>query len=278
MKRIDRFMRNLVPALPVLSRQPFMRVLDWFDKLIGVPFREARHLPPNRFRLRIGVGNRIFFNHFAYKYQSVDFWFHVFASQMATMESNIVDIGCGCGRYATLINTYQNAGHSFRGQYTGIDVDEEMLQWCRKHFPPERFRFHHANVYNRVYNPSGNIRGSEYRLPLQDGSQHFVFSNSLHTHLLETDLRQHVHESYRVLVPAGWMQATVFCVDTMRGSLGGRWTFAHPMGNALVESLKYPEAAVAYRQSFLLKLCKDAGFNEVRILPDREQSLIQCQK
>jgi hypothetical protein len=43
---------------------------------------------------------------------------------------------------------------------------------------------------------------------------------------------------------------TFFCVDHPRAGLGGRFTFAHPMGQPDVESLKYPEAAVAYEEAF----------------------------
>jgi ubiquinone/menaquinone biosynthesis C-methylase UbiE len=196
---------------------------------------------------------------------------------MATMDSNIVDIGCGCGRYAMLLSRYEMCGQTFQGQYTGIDLDGEMVEWCREHFAPKHFRFHHANVYNRVYNPAGE-KDEGYCLPPENGSQHFVFCNSLYTHLLEAGVRQYVNESYRVLTSGGWMQAVVCCVDTQQEAVDGRWTLAHRNGNAFVESVEYPEAAVAYPTPFLLEMCKDAGFEKVSIVPDRCHSLIRCRK
>ena len=278
MKRRDRFLRKLVPSVPVLSHRLFMRVLDWLDAVISLPFEEARQLPPNRYRIRVGVGNRMLFNQFAYKYQSVNFWFYVFQSGMATTHSRIVDLGSGCGRYAILLRDYHACGEAFLRSYTGIEVDREMVDWCQAHFPTGQFHFHHADVYNEVYNPSGRLTGTEYRFPLRTESQEFVFANSLFTHLLEDELQHYLRESFRIMIHKGWMQATVFCVDMMHGTLGGRWTFSHRKGHAFIENPRLPEAAVAYTRDFLLQSCTDAGFGEVRIIPGEEQSVIQCQK
>ena len=264
--------------MPVLSRMPAMRVLDFVDWLTGLPFKEAKGLPPNRYRIRIGVGNRVLFNQFSYSYQGVDFWLYAFAQGMAGLGSHIVDIGCGCGRYAMPLARFRVGPHQFAGRYVGVDVDSEMIVWCRSNFPADTFSFHHADIHNKVYNPSGALTPGEYALPVENSSQDFVFSNSLYTHLLEDGLRHYLTEAYRVLRPGGWTVGSVFCPERMNGSLGGRWTFPHLIGNAAVETLAYPEAAVGYRESFLTTLCQSVGFREVDMAWGPEQSLLQCRK
>ena len=68
----------------------------------------------------------------------------------------------------------------------------------------------------------------------------------------------------------------IFCLDDMKetGILGNRWTFQHRVGYAAVESLKYPEAAVAYSRDFLLSVAEKAGFKRVEIEPASPQSLL----
>jgi SAM-dependent methyltransferase len=277
-KRIDRYLRRLIPAVPVLSRMPGMGVLDFIDRLTSLPFKEAQGIPPNRYRIRIGVGNRILFNQFGYTYQGVDFWLYVFAQGMANLSSQIVDIGCGCGRYAMPLSRFGFGQQGFAGTYVGIDVDHEMIAWCRDNFPAGTFSFYHADIQNKVYNPAGTLAPQEYSIPVEDASQDFVFSNSLYTHLLEDGLGHYLGQSYRILRPGGWTMGSVFCPERMNGSLGGRWTFSHSLGNAAVETLKYPEAAVGYREAYLRELCYSVGFQQVDIVPGHEQSYLRCRK
>jgi hypothetical protein len=52
-----------------------------------------------------------------------------------------------------------------------------------------------------------------------------------------------------------------------RMELGRRWTFTHRRGNAYVESARYPEAAVAYHEAFMIELATNCGFREVTVGP-----------
>jgi SAM-dependent methyltransferase len=277
-KRFERYLRRIIPAVPVFSRMPVVRVLDFVDWLTGIPFKEARGLPPNRYRIRIGVGNRLLFNQFAFSYQGVDFWLYVFAHGMADLSSNIVDIGCGCGRYAIPLSRFALGQETFRGRYLGIDVDQEMVDWCGKHFPSERFAFDHADIQNTVYNPAGSLAPKDYSIPVEDSSQDLVFSNSVFTHLLEDGLQHYLAQAYRILRPGGWMVGSVFCLESMAASLGGRWTFRHRIGKAMVETVEYPEAAVAYEEAHLKQLCDALGFQEMTMVWGPQQSLLQCRK
>jgi SAM-dependent methyltransferase len=276
---LDSRLRKFVPSLAKLTHNRLvMFPLDVIDRLVNLPFREARRLPPNRFRLRVGVDNRLLFNAFHYRYHAVDFWMHAFAEGLASPTSDILDIGCGCGRYAVVLRRLNYKGWRFTGTYAGLDIDREMIAWCQRHFPPKRFKFVWADRYSKVYNPTG--QEGEYRLPFGDASFDFVFSTSLFTHLLEADLTNYLRETARVLRPGGTMSMSVFCLDTFREQnwLGERFTFAHTIGPAYIESEKYPEAAVAYPRQYLIDACEAAGLHNVTITGGTMQQDLRASK
>jgi SAM-dependent methyltransferase len=250
-----------------------MAALDLLDRGVSAPFREFRSLPPNRFRIRVGTGNRIFFNQSQYISYGYNTWLQLL-SDYTTLSARIVDIGCGCGRAAYPMSSNDD----FTGHYTGIDIDIDMISWCQKHFPREKFTFIHADVFSSVYNPLG--KKGLYKLPIDNDTTDLVFSQSLFTHLLESEIQNYVFESCRILQHGKLMVMGVFCIDDMRdGSLiGDRWTFSNRIKNAFVENLQYPEAAVGYTRDFLLQVGCAAGFSECKVRPGNPQSLLICRK
>ena len=72
------------------------------------------------------------------------------------------------------------------------------------------------------------------------------------------------------------MYMTFFCLDSV--GLGDRWSFKHKIGNAYVEDLKYPEAAVAYSREFMENLGKSTGFSDVSVNTNQAQSTFVCRK
>ena len=115
------------------------------------------------------------------------------------------------------------------------------------------------------------------RIERDSDSQDFLFSTSLVTHLLEPELLNYITESYRVLRPGGITQMNFFCLDFLRDKkiLGSRWSFAHRIGQAHVESQQYPEAAVAYNQDDMIAYYRNAGFHDIQILTDTEGKMAQ---
>ena len=73
-----------------------------------------------------------------------------------------------------------------------------------------------------------------------------------------------------------------FNLDYPPASYGTRHTFAHLIGNARVESLEQPEAAVAYRTDYLFSLARRIGFKECEIvhMPGgaQHQPILLCKK
>ena len=263
--KLDKTIRQWLPSSSRLTYNPiFKAVVDSFDFIPRLMYKEFSTIPPNHLRIRVGVGNRIFANQVIYLTGPKDFWMHAFHAGLCRLDSTIVDIGCGCGRYAHPLRDYRFKSEKFSGKYVGIDIDQEMIDWCRLHYDRERFTFHRSNHSSKAYRGVSN-GNSHYRLPMQDESADFVFSTSLFTHLLEEQLTNYCHESFRILKPGGHMAMACFSLDHPPPTYGDRHSFGHRIANARVESMEVPEAAVAYREDFLLGVARQAGFRTVEV-------------
>lgn len=265
---VDRLLRRLIPSTSRLTFNPIFKIIvDSLDSPLRIllpEFREFRNLPPNHMRIRVGVGNRLILNYETF-IRTVDFWIHAFADNWIDLGSTIVDIGCGCGRYAYHLRDFSSHGRRFSGRYIGIDIDREMIEWCRKNFDAERFSFeistHGSASYNRA-----TTSNEMYRLPVATGSVDLVFSTSLFTHLLEREAQEYIAESARVLRPGGVMAHTFFCMDHLPPTYGIRHTFSNRMGAAYVESLAQPQAAVAYGEDVIFDWTRQAGFIDPQLM------------
>jgi SAM-dependent methyltransferase len=277
---LDHALRRLIPSTAQLTYKPWFKALvDSFDLLPKLMYQEVRGIPPNHLRIRVGVGNRIFTNHISYIASAKNLWIYAFQSGLCRLDSTIVDIGCGCGRYAYYLRDFRFKAQTFTGKYIGIDVDDEMLNWCRRNFDSERFEFHKSTHANKTYNVVGTTN-SFYVLPSKDCSVDFVFSTSLLTHLLENELLNYFSEAYRVLKPGSFMAMYCFSIDHPPPTYGDRHTFKHRIGNAHVESLSVPEAAVAYEEEFLFATATKVGFRSAEVLtaPGDWQPMLLCRK
>jgi SAM-dependent methyltransferase len=279
--KLDRAIRRFIPSAARLTYNPlFKAVVNLFDLAPRLMFREVRGIPPNHMRIRVGVGNRIATNQISYITGAENFWIYAIQSGLCRLDYTIVDLGCGCGRYAHHLRDYRYKSDTFTGTYIGIDIDDEMLEWCRRHFDPTRFVFHRSTHCSKTYNNVNGVPDRYYTLPQEDESTDFLFSTSLLTHLLEHQLVNYFEEGYRVLRPARYMAMHCFCMDFLPPTYGDRHTFRHSVGNAYVESLTVPEAAVAYTQEFLFNAARKAGFGSVDLVTGLEdgQPMLLCQK
>ena len=109
-------------------------------------------------------------------------------------ESDVLDVGCGTGRIAIPLTDYLTTG-----SYTGIDVVASSIQWCRKAFRDfKNFRFIHAKLYSKFYNPGASLTAEEYRFPLEDESFDVIWSASLFTHMMMSAVDNYLGEMARV--------------------------------------------------------------------------------
>ena len=262
----DWMVRKLVPSLAKLSYNPIFKMAgDSVARLLAQPFPELRDLPPNHLCVRIGAGNRVFNGHVNFIQAGNHSWLTFLSRRYCTSSSDVVELGCGCGRLARPLRD-PLWDPWFEGTYVGVDIDKEMIEYCRKHFPPGRFEFILSPHRSQTYSPRNFGGGSEIAADLEiavAGSKDFVYSLSLFSHLLEAEALDYLRESYRILRAGGLMFLTFFCMEHVER--GGRWTFAHRCGNAYVESPRYPEAAVAYEETFITEMARNCGFREITV-------------
>ena len=126
----------------------------------------------------------------------------------------VLDVGCGIGRMAVAL-----ADHiAPPGSYDGFDIAPAAIHWCHEHVTPRwpHFRFHHADVFNAMYNPTSRVRARAYRFPYPSGTFDHVFLTSVFTHLLPADAAHYLAEVARVLKPGGRVFATFFLLHQER--------------------------------------------------------------
>lgn len=272
--KYDRVFRRFVPSMAKASYNPLVKIAgDVVSSALSLPFPELRDLPPNHLRIRIGVGNRILNDHIHFVETGSRCWLTFLSRQYCTFRSDVVELGCGCGRVARSLKD-----DWFEGTYLGVDIDSEMLEYCRRNFPEGRFQFIRSPHRSATYSSGSSYDARETTSELmiaEPQSKDFVYSISLYSHLLEIEVTDYMQETYRMLRAEGIMYMTFFCIEHVE--LGRRWTFRHQRGNAFVESAQYPEAAVAYHEDFMVELAKNCGFREVTVAPGKVQSeLFAC--
>jgi SAM-dependent methyltransferase len=95
---------------------------------------------------------------------------------------DIVDVGCGSGRYASLLESI-----GFRGKYFGIDVVSRLLDYAKTK-TPDNFKF---ELVDGLY------------VPAPDLSADVVTVFSVFTHLLHEESYVYMQDMARVLRPGG---------------------------------------------------------------------------
>lgn len=128
-----------------------------------------------------------------------------------TQSSKVLDLGCGIGRTALALTQFLTEG----GEYDGLDVALDGLEWCREKIAPlyPNFRFHHADLHNEYYAGASVGHAASYRLPFEDNRFDVVFLASVFTHMVPEETQNYLKEIARVLTPQGKLWATWFMVD-----------------------------------------------------------------
>ena len=275
----DRIFRKLVPSVAKLSYNPVVKIAgNAIASILALPFPDLRDLPPNHLRIRIGTGNRIFNGHVNFIRDGNEVWLTFLSRRYCASNSDVVELGCGCGRLARPLRDPPWSPW-FEGTYVGVDIDNEMIEYCRNNFSAERFEFilspHKSSTYSANYSCTTSNTAFDLAIAASH-SKDFVYSVSLYTHLLEEEALDYLRETYRLLRPDGIMYMNFFCIEHVE--LGRRWTFQHRCGNAYVESARYPEAAVAYHEAFMTEAVTNCGFREITVTPRGTPSELVARK
>ncbi len=94
---------------------------------------------------------------------------------------DILDIGCGVRLAQTIIN----CGIPVKS-YTGVDVDQDLIDFLRENVRDQRFSFQAWDICNAMYNPHGAVMTKATTLPVQ-GDFDLIWLFSVFTHLCPSD-------------------------------------------------------------------------------------------
>lgn len=175
----------------------------------------------------------------------------------------VLDVGCGPGYLTRDLAPFL----SEEGRYDGIDVQRHLVDALRiRYARAPNFRFHHADIENPTYNPSGAARASEYRFPIEDASVDLVVLRSVFTHMFPNEVARYVEEIARVLALGGRAYVTYFLLneDSRKAVGSAQEGLRHPLfqadrGDYLVKSEEAPAGAVALDEAFVRGLYERHG-------------------
>jgi SAM-dependent methyltransferase len=251
---LRRIMKRIFPG--VSWRNPVVntvyKIIDWFDIVVRM-LNGRSHLPRYSIRVRSNgafnqFGGARFQNHGRLVRQLL------MNNVGLTPVSDVLEIGCGCGRNAIALAEYLTSG-----KYTGIDIEKVSLESCKKtdFLNLDGFVFDAIDVYNAEYNPSGKYSATEYRLQFDDGRFDVIFLISVFTHMLPDDINHYVREIARVLKRGGACMTSVFLMD--RGRKGNGIAFPFNVGDYYFYDHKMPEVAVGYMLDYFRLSAKECG-------------------
>jgi SAM-dependent methyltransferase len=176
-------------------------------------------------------------------------------------DETVLDVGCGVGRMAVPLAGYLSPN----GRYEGFDIVSASIRWCQRAITARwpHFRFQHADIFNREYNPDGCAQGCDFRFPYRDATFDFAFLTSVFTHLMPADAAHYLNELGRVLKPGGRCLATFFLLNAESNALvdaeRGRFTLESREGVYRVHKRAVPETCIALDELFVEEAVGGAG-------------------
>jgi ubiquinone/menaquinone biosynthesis C-methylase UbiE len=180
-------------------------------------------------------------------------------------DEDVLDIGCGCGRMALPLTDYLSQA----GSYTGMDIVPATIQWCQQNIARRysNFQFLHTDLFSRRYNPTGRYQAKDYTFPFTDEHFDFIFLTSVFTHLLPADTENYLRQVARLLRSSGRALLTFFLLNETQQHLAhqnkNQINFKYGSGSYRMRSETIPESAVAYDESFLVKLIGQCGLEMI---------------
>jgi cyclopropane fatty-acyl-phospholipid synthase-like methyltransferase len=161
-------------------------------------------LPPLNFMNIIGSDG---VDHFLAN--SVSFFTSMVRRFHLTKSSNILDLGTGCGRLAIPFYKFLDDG-----QFYGVDVWKEGVDWCKNYLNSENFHFYNLESRDNYYFSDEKNVSNGYSLNfIPDKHIDFGFAISVFTHLRADDCLAYLREISRCLKPGGTALITCFIID-----------------------------------------------------------------
>ena len=176
-----------------------------------------------------------------------------------------LDLGCGNGSSPRALTTCL----ALPGRYEGVDIHGESIRWLQEHYKGRTgFRFHHADVYNKMYSPAGSLKAGDYPFPHADGTFSMALLKSVFTHMLPEDVRSYLRELSRVLRPGGRAVTTYFLLNDESRSFMDRGMDEIKMRfdwegdtRCRVANPHVPEEVTAHDEARIRSYAAEAGFS-----------------
>jgi SAM-dependent methyltransferase len=201
--------------------------------------------PPGEYVTRVGGGAEVgleFIDYF------VDY------ADLGEQET-VLDFGCGTGRMALpMARVLGPSSH-----YVGVDLDPELIAWCRSNIARDdrRFEFIQSHARNDMYNPTGSD-AAVGQIPVGTASRTFSFATSVFTHLKEAQAILYLSEVARCTRSGGRVLLTAYLVDESRASVPSL-EFVRVGPETWTTNPELPELATGFARDSFVEWARRAG-------------------
>lgn len=177
----------------------------------------------------------------------------------------VLDLGSGYGRVASGL---WRRGH--RGRYLGMDILDRHIQWCATHMTPATnglYEFHHLDIKNGRYNPSGTLDPTEVSLDFGFRPD-VVLLASVFTHMHGDAIVHYLQELRSLLAPGGRIMATFFLINKSQQTAEAAGLSRYPLRFPIDESarcwtLDDPLHVMAFYETWVHRQLETTGFEVV---------------
>jgi SAM-dependent methyltransferase len=173
----------------------------------------------------------------------------------------ILDVGCGWGRLA-----YGLLTTGFAGQYIGVDIVKERIDWLNANFTPvhPRYTFQFSDVRNDLYNPKGTLLRIPFDTIAGNAAPDTIVLLSVFTHMYERDVADYLSNISAIMAAKSRLVFTCFLFDGVAQEGIKRGTARRRFKYKLTADCRYdiwrrPLEAIAYTEALMLRLIGQAG-------------------
>ena len=150
--------------------------------------------------------------------------------------TKLLDVGCGSKFTQAILDRNLPIG-----EYVGIDVYAEMIEFLQSSVRDSRFSFHHMNIHNEMYNQNGEPLTAKTKLPVGEKKFDLICLFSVFTHLAPHDYVAMLKLLRPYIKPNGRLFYTLFVNEETDGGHGYIDFYARAMrsaDNVLIEKHK----------------------------------------
>lgn len=167
----------------------------------------------------------------------------------------VLDIGCGPGQIAAAF-----ARRNPKLNYVGIEPQAEKIRALKKRYSRTGFEFHHVDLANDFYNPTGAVDPSTVEFEFPDSRFELLILSSVFTHVRPPTVENYLSQFPRLLNSDGKVWATCYLIteDADRWLKDDR-DFEYEFDGFYSPHETEPERSIAYPEMELREMIDSAG-------------------